>query len=70
MRFNHLTERARNSDWFVNSFIMVVYDIFFKFNKNFLSKVLLKNFSQTTIVNQFAIQPEVRVLPVGSNNIH
>ena len=44
MTFNHLTGRARNFDWFVNSFIMAVYDIFFKFNKNFLSQSTTKKF--------------------------
>ena len=35
---NHPTGRALTSDWFVNSFIMVVYKNFFKFSHNFLSK--------------------------------
>ena len=43
----HSAGRALNSDWPVNSFIMIVYDIFFKLTlqSEFLSKALLKEVS-------------------------
>ena len=41
----HPVERSFNSDWFVNSFIMVVYEkIFFKFSQNLVSQRTIKKF--------------------------
>ena len=43
----HGRARAHNSDWYKNSFIMVVYEnIFLKLSQNFLSKARLKKFSR------------------------
>ena len=55
--YNHphtLAGRVVTSDWFVKSFIIVVYDtIFLKFNQNFLSesrlKIVLKDNNYKTI---------------------
>ena len=41
----HPTGRALTSDWFVNSFIMAVYENFFKFSHNVLYGVRLKKSS-------------------------
>ena len=50
----HTDGRLTNSDWFANSYTMVLHEHFlFKFSQNFLSKGRLKMLSCTTIIKLF-----------------
>ena len=53
---SHGVGSSINSDWFVNSFTMVVYE-------SFVFKGRLKYFSQTTIIKLFTNQSELIKLP-------
>ena len=62
----HPVGRSSNSDWFVNSFIMVVYEkIFSRSLGHQIMTELKKSFSQTTIIKLFRNQSELKDLPTG-----
>ena len=43
-QFMHLSGRSINSDWFVNSFIMIVYENFFPAQSDFCVQGMTKKF--------------------------
>ena len=60
----HPTGRTLISDCFINTFIIIVYEIFFKYGQNSL-RLRLKSLSYTTILKLFMNQSEVSALSAG-----
>ena len=62
----HSAGKALTSDWFVNSFIMLVYEkIRGAYQLLSVQGTNKKFFSKTIIIEQFTDRSEVSVLPLG-----